>query len=159
MQRDSHAWACITYSWLRVHKLQPQSQRAKRMLSGERALLHLQRVVMTFRPHQGPHVGLFSLQPCPSSTELCLLMGPVAGAIPLGMVFSRFLCEAKHVPAAKITSLYILWKQEQQRHICLVWAEPARNQCPKGASGGCRLLVSVQKPEIETSGEDWPLGG
>lgn len=130
MHRDSHAWACITYSWLRVHKLQPQSQRAKRMLAGEIVFFHFQHEVVTFRPHQAPHVGLFSLQPCSRirpSAELCLLMGPVAGAVPLGMVFSRFLCEAKHVPAAKITSLCILWKQEQQRHICLVWAEPACN--------------------------------
>lgn len=130
MHRDSHSWACIMYSCLRVHKLQPQSQGAKRMLAAEVVLFHFQHVVMTFRPLQGLHVGLFSFWPCahcPSSAELCLLMRPVAGAVPLGMVFSRFLCEAKHVPAAKITSLYILWKQEQQRHICLVWAELACN--------------------------------
>lgn len=80
MHRDSHAWACIMYSWLRVHKLQPQSQRAKRMLAAEIVLFHFQHVVMSFRPYQAPHVGLFSLQPCarcPYSAELAV---PAHGA-------------------------------------------------------------------------------
>lgn len=35
----------------------------RELLAGEIVLFHFQRVVVTFRPRQAPHIGLFSLQP------------------------------------------------------------------------------------------------
>ena len=126
----SHAWVCIMYIWLGVHKLQPQRQRTKGTASWRNSFVSFLTCGRDFQTPPSPSYWP-TLTPamcsCPSSAELCLLTRPVAGAVPLGMAFSRFLCEAEHVPAAKITSLYTLWKQEQQRHICLVWAEPACN--------------------------------
>ena len=113
-------WGCVSFN--------PKDRGPRELLAGEIVLFHFQCVVVTFRPRRAPAYWP-ALAPAwcarVSSAEPCLLAGPVAGAVPLGMAFSRFLCEAEHVPAAKITSLYTLWKQEQQRHICLVWAEPA----------------------------------
>lgn len=122
-----HAWAYVS-GWGCI-SVKPKDRGPRELLAGGTVLFHFQRVVMTFRPHRAPHIDLLSrsslVRSCPSA-ELCLLTGLEAGAVPLGMAFSRFLCEAEHVPAAKITSVYTLWKQ-QQRHICLVWAEPACN--------------------------------
>lgn len=66
----------------------------------------------------------------------CPQPSPWAGAVPLGMAFSRFLREAEHVPAAKITSRNTLWKQESSSDASVRSAQSrVETDAPKGSSG------------------------